>query len=168
MTYNSVVQAGPICSVKHELPTTTRRGKPTKMENDSKAVRTEPSDFFLEMMLEFAERGRDIPITLNVKGLVISGVLISEKSYWESFASGALKAMILKAREEGRLEFPEDESDKSDDDEPYEYIHLKNAKIYYPGLGSIPGKGHAVLWRGRISSIDGYSEQGLGVEGEDT
>jgi hypothetical protein len=154
--------------VTDQLPKRNEKGKAQKMQNDSKEVRTEPSDFFLELMLEFAERGRDIRITLNVKGLVISGVLISEKSYWESFASGALKAMILKAKEEGRLEFPADESVESDDNEPSEYIHLKNAKIYYPGLGPIPAKGPGMLWRGRISSIDGYSEQGLGVEGEDT
>ena len=66
------------------------------MENESKWRQTEPPDFFLELMLAMAEEGKEVPVTLNVKGLVISGFIISQKTYTESFGRGSLKSTILR------------------------------------------------------------------------
>jgi len=130
------------------------------MENESKWRQTEPADFFLELILAMAEDGKEVPITLNVKGLVISGLVISAGAYNQSFGKGSFKETVLKLKESGQLDFLDSEPEPPKS-EVYEYIHLKNAKIYASGQQPIPADG--MLWRGRISSIDGYADGMLGV-----
>jgi hypothetical protein len=131
------------------------------MENDSKWRQTEPADFFLELVLALAEEeDKEIPVTLTVKGLVISGFIVSQKAYTDSFANGSFKTTVLKLKESGQLDFLDDEAEPSEPGK-YEYIHLKNAKIYAPGQHRFPADG--MLWRGRISSIDGYADGMLRV-----
>jgi hypothetical protein len=131
------------------------------MENESKWRQTEPPDFFLELLLAMAEEeDKEVPITLNVRGLIISGFIISQKTYAESFGKGSFKATVLRLKESGKLDFLDDEAEPPEEG-AYEYIHLKNAKIYAPGQHPIPAEG--MLWRGRISSIDGYVDGMLGV-----
>jgi hypothetical protein len=86
-----------------------------------------------------------------VTGLVISGFIISQKAYTESFGKGSFKATVLKLKESGQLDFLDDEAESSEPGK-YEYVHLKNAKIYAPGQHPFPAD--EMLWRGRISSID--------------
>lgn len=88
-------------------------------------------------MLEFAENGKEISITLNVSGLIISGTMISERTYLEAFADGALKRNILKVKESGKLDAIEEEQEEEEDEELVEFIHLKDAKFFAPGLGSM-------------------------------
>ena len=127
---------------------------------------TDPSDFYLELLLGFVENGSEIPITLNVRGLIVSGIMISEKKYFSSFAGGAVKERIDELKASGKLQFLDDETDE--EEEMHLYIHLKNAKFFGVGPhGVIPGGGDGLLWRGRISSIDGYSEHRLGFADEE-
>lgn len=112
-------------------------------------------------MLALAEKeDKEVPVTLTVKGLVISGFIISQKAYTETFGKGSFKATVLKLRESGQLDFLDDEAEPSEPGK-YEYIHLKNAKIYAHGQHPFPADG--MLWRGRISSIDGYADGVLRV-----
>jgi hypothetical protein len=39
--------------------------------------------------------------------------------------------------------------------QPPSYIHLKDARIFAPGQNPIPSSG--LLWRGRISCVEGFS-----------
>jgi len=56
---------------------------------------------------------------------------------------------------EGFGVFDEPKEDKEEQVSGYEYIHLRDAKIYAPGQNPLPANG--LLWRGRLSSVGGFS-----------
>ncbi|HEY9878703.1 MAG TPA: gas vesicle accessory protein GvpU [Leptolyngbyaceae cyanobacterium] len=102
-------------------------------------------------------------ITLCVHGMIISGFLISEEAYF--------KGMIERvnqddnAADETKETLTDFMSDlraslhaKSNDSQSVlpEYIHLQEAKMYPSQGQGMPSYGDA-LWRGRISSVDGFS-----------
>jgi hypothetical protein len=76
---------------------------------------TEPSDFYLELLLEFAENGSELPITLNIRGLIVSGVLISERKYYESFGGGAVKERLEELKASGKLQILDDVTDEEEE-----------------------------------------------------
>ena len=110
----------------------------------------------------------EIGITLNVSGLVISGRLISSKVYFKKL----LKLMGLEeTHSEGDIAVVNpfdrlfqtlaDLSNPSNETQTLEYIHLKNARVYLSRNPGIPDNG--VLWRGQLSSVDGFSIGELSV-----
>ena len=104
-----------------------------------------------------------MPITLMVGGLLISGTLISSDDYLELFAGGSFKEFIDKHTESGEIKVPEkdkeNESEESGDEKMDEintkFIHLKDAQIFTAGQNPVPNN-EKMLWRGKISSVDGY------------
>src|SRR5918993_1449756 len=86
------------------------------------------NDWFLQFLVDRVNgTTTEIGITLQVGGLLVSGMLVSGDKYKQR---------------------PESESTKESEGPPF-YIHLKNAKFYSPGASPIPANG--VWWRGRIS-----------------
>lgn len=124
-------------------------------------------DWFLTQMIETViNRGVEIGVTLTVGGSVVSGMLISGKTYFEELGellTGASKAEGDVASALGEAwpayaQLYEKPEGAGDDwiEPPATYIHLRNAYYLMPGSGSLPGK-PGMLWRGRISSVDGFS-----------
>lgn len=103
-------------------------------------------------------------ITLCAHGIIISGFLTSEAAYFQG----------LTERIQGDREAPDDTQEILVDFFSQlqaglktqvrgssahllpEYIHLREAKMYLSQGKGMPSYGEA-LWRGRISSIDGFS-----------
>jgi len=107
-----------------------------------------------------------ISITLCVRGAIVAGTLIDKKKYFEQ----TMKFLHMKPTDLDKdatakqiLEFEDlindlkKEFESVQSDQEIKYIHLKNVSIRNASDGS---KTSSPLWRGKISSIDGFS---LGV-----
>ena len=128
------------------------------------------SDWYLAQLIGLVNRGCQFPITVASGGLLISGLLISGKTYFErssdimkqSFTGEAGEVMATWTAEWTAIYDQDEKEEKIDTAEavfknPPGFIHLDNARIYVPGQKPIPTSGGGVLWRGRLSSIDGFN-----------
>ncbi|WP_191566312.1 gas vesicle accessory protein GvpU [Metabacillus idriensis] len=95
-----------------------------------------------------------LDITLNVKGSVISGTMVSAKEYFdalsETFEDGSEIAQELSEQ----LSIASESVESNGDTEAH-FIHLKNTKVYIGDSKSTPSKGQ-ILWRGKLKEIDGF------------
>jgi hypothetical protein len=121
-----------------------------------------PPDWYLEALVEEIN-GKEIafPITLFVKGLVISGELVSGHRYFDGLAS-QLTEFFGGESEQARevvsyLTSPRGiylENTSEAETLPPRYIHIRGARIFAPGQQPIPSEG--AWWRGRLASVDGF------------
>ncbi|PPA70835.1 gas vesicle accessory protein GvpU [Jeotgalibacillus proteolyticus] len=112
-------------------------------------------DNIIEFFVQAANKHDfSLDITLNVKGSVISGTMISAKDYFdelsEAFEDGnevaqKLSEQLAKAGE----------SVESNGSEEAHFVHMKNTKVYIGDNKSTPSRGK-ILWRGKLSEIDGF------------
>jgi hypothetical protein len=113
--------------------------------------------------------GAEIGITLNVRGTLVSGLLVSGRSYFEgvgrdflTLGSGDLRlraAMDNILSTVGASVYPAEENQGGEAlhlDTRSLFIHLKNARFVHPNSRALPTN-HGVWWRGRISSVDGFA-----------
>jgi hypothetical protein len=124
---------------------------------------TVKQDAFLGSLVMLANSGMEIGITLNVRGTAISGVLISGETYFNELAGqfssspqAGLKDTFMKILKNNadRFQTSIEEDKKNHTIRPPHYIHLKNCCFMNAGSDSSSKK---LLWRGLISSIDGFS-----------
>jgi hypothetical protein len=104
-----------------------------------------------------------LAVTLSTGGMLVSGTLISSQWYFDQlgtqYINSNFKAIATIAADfRTSIQQRAEAGDKND---PYlpNFIHLMNAKFYVPGEPSpIPSKpGEGVLWRGRLSAVDGVT-----------
>ena len=112
-------------------------------------------DSILEFFVQASNKHAfSLDITLNVKGAVITGTLVSAKEYFnelsETFEDGSDVAQKL-SEELTKAGEAVDESSMAE----AHYIHLKNTKVYCGDSKATPSRGK-VLWRGKLSEIDGF------------
>ncbi len=145
----------------------------------SSAVLNTSADWYLIEYIKFANKGMRFPVTLYCSGLLVSGILIGGREYFEqsalqvveSFSDTEVKEVINKWVKSFADIYPAASSDNDgdkpvdDDDDlaPPTYIHLMNAKVFTPGQVPIPGGKEGLLWRGRLSSVDGFTWGKLAV-----
>jgi hypothetical protein len=126
-------------------------------------------DPFLQNVIRFAERrsGR-LPITLNVNGELISGLIVSEEEFVKGLALGY---------DQYRAELSEEQAEGSEEQtEPSEaaievyremfgwepgkaaehllYVHLYKPFFHQPSALSSGMQGE--WWRGRLEAVDGF------------
>ncbi|WP_416739074.1 gas vesicle accessory protein GvpU [Pseudomonas sp. NFX71] len=105
-----------------------------------------------------------VPLTFTVGGNLISGHLISEADYFEQLAtdfSGALhEDNRASAKEMIKSLQPQPATDK-DDEIACQFVHLSNAKVFTDASKPIVSGG--TLWRGKISSIEGFHLGSLAI-----
>lgn len=118
----------------------------------------------------------EIGITLDVSGVIVSGLLISAQRYFEllneavqtagSPESAGLREALGDAFMAMAKSYRADEFTVETEAEQValelvltSYIHLRNAEVHAPG-----GPGHLApaLWRGRLSQVSGWSLGALG------
>ena len=93
----------------------------------------------------------EYPINLFVNGLIISGTIISFKDFMLS------DPILDKFLETHTLREKQKSNPTEFDDDPWEFIHLKNGRTLAPGQLPIPNPHNdGFFWRGRLSSIDGF------------
>jgi hypothetical protein len=114
-------------------------------------------DLLLSVVIKTAENMEQSPrdlrgqsITLNVGGILITGIIISQKLYMQLFMDGIIQDILDTAKASGDLPNPDGLDDNSED-----FIHLASARFWLPAHQLDPVNG--VLWRGRIDSVDGFT-----------
>jgi hypothetical protein len=115
----------------------------------------------------------EIGVTLHVSGVVVSGLLISGRSFFELLSaalteggtseSAPIRHALASAWAGSHADdYRAGEHDPSKDDQREEgqpapkvgYIHLRSASVHAAGdLVPLPG----VLWRGRLSHVSGWA-----------
>lgn len=90
-----------------------------------------------------SEEDKYINIILNVHGMIVSGELVSYKTYVNGFIPS-------------KTEAEPDETPAASEDR--NYIHLRNVKFYLSAGNPIPSnESKEIFWRGKLSSVDGFS-----------
>src|SRR5688572_8180609 len=119
-------------------------------------------DWFLQSLVNMANRGGlQIGITLQVSGLLVSGVLVGGKAYFEGFAEDIsssiadpeLAASIRNSFAKYGEIYSEQEGEQLP---PPDYIHLRNTRFFNTSGNPIP-KNTGVWWRGRLSEVGGFT-----------
>lgn len=103
-----------------------------------------------------------LPVTLTVNGVIVSGLLISGKQYFNEAAevieggtgsSGVIEVMANLHRDVAKRF---EELVSKDEDEPMppvRFVHLNKAHILSSGGAPI----EVGLWRGKLSAVDGWT-----------
>lgn len=137
-------------------------------------------DWFLQALVMLANNNTfEVGITLNVGGLIVSGVLVGGSKYFDGIAeewrighiqsggksddADSWKGIISEFGEIYRENIRKREQAAREGARPDldqgilhpEYIHLKNARMYHPGQAPIPTNG-GIWWRGRLRAVDGF------------
>ncbi|MGP9499720.1 gas vesicle accessory protein GvpU [Halomonas sp. 86] len=125
-----------------------------------------PHDWFLQSLVNMANDGIEVGVTLQVSGLLVSGILASGKAYFEGFAedfsSGLNDPEAAESVRDSFAKYGEIYKKEGDDaPPPPQYIHLKNARFFNTSGHPIPGN-KGVWWRGRISEVAGFTLGSLG------
>jgi hypothetical protein len=153
------------CQVQSQLrwePCRDQNGRNTvtQAQDDSpeETADLDPSvDWLLRTMVRAANAGPasgQQSVTLCVKGLVVTGRIISADAYLKQvFDVGKTPAEDQTSDQSAIAEALEDAASKPT---PLpEYIHLQNAQVYV-GNAVVPTTG-GTLWRGRLREVDGFS-----------
>jgi hypothetical protein len=124
-------------------------------------------DNVFELLVEVANTSDlEMGVTLHVQGQVLTGKLISGVSYWTETAASlrahgagptqlveTMASSMDKVADAYRDAYGDDRRD--DEGEPMSaFVHLRDARTLTPA-GAVPTDG--ALWRGRVSSVDGFS-----------
>jgi len=89
-------------------------------------------------------------VTLCVKGLLISGTVVSRKDFLQEHpVLEQLDETFEKLTSEGVMQKP-------NSSDPLYFIHLKDAHIFGAANTQIPSTSTGMYWRGRLSSVDGF------------
>lgn len=134
---------------------------------EAQFVEEDGADFLLRLFVQVAQEsaGYEIGITLTVRGVVMTGVLVGRDVWAEELAvltgagsvpqtTGSVVGEIVQRA----VQVPKQ---ASDGEGRYGYIHLRDARIM-AGPASLPTTG-GMLWRGRLSEVSGWSIGTLGV-----
>jgi hypothetical protein len=122
------------------------------------------SDWFLQHLVDTVNRtDLELPITVQVAGLFVSGLLVSGKRYFEGFgddvAAGlggdAESAELLRSAFAGFGKIYDDENSVAAIDSP-RFIHLRNARFFGTTNSPPVPNNKGVLWRGRLSQVGGF------------
>lgn len=145
---------------------------------EGRSQRTTPptADWLLGSLVALANSVEDqgarvgIPVTLNVGGFIVSGLMISGKEYFEIFSQimeeGLPEALFGEEGKEGITSMYRDFGDlygpEGDDPDPisrverYNFVHLREATFLHTSGDPIPTK-QGMLWRTRLRAVDGFT-----------
>lgn len=142
-----------------------------KLIDDPSLVKIHGSqDGFLRQLITlFAEGGIEVGLSLSFSGLIVTGTLISAKTYFSemetffkdiSAEKPETEALFLNTLSDVMAKWAEvaEENETPPENQPRlgpNFIHLRNATFFNPGQGlaTYTNKPH---WRGKLSSIDGF------------
>ncbi len=129
---------------------------------------TESHDLFLQWLIRLTDGGLEMGVTLSVGGLLVTGTLIHRQTYFREFGEllgstleGVFSPSLANDIKQSIQSFGEDadgtpgEAESTAPWQPAHYVHLENARMITPGQPGIPTH-EGVLWRGKVSAIDGF------------
>ncbi|MCA1065568.1 gas vesicle accessory protein GvpU [Rossellomorea sp. AcN35-11] len=116
---------------------------------------TGTKDSILEFFVQASNRHHfSLDITLNVKGAVITGTLVSAKEYFDSLSETFEDGSEVAQRLSEELTKASESVEENLSSEAH-FIHLKNTKVYCGDSKPTPSKGK-IMWRGKLSDVDGF------------
>ena len=138
---------------------------------DEAQVPSAQHDWFIQSLVNVANVAPlSFGVTLQVSGLLVSGYLVSGKTYFEAVGAQIIGGVAQNAElaEQMRKMFATFESAYPTEAGPTErpvpqFVHLQNARFYGTDGAPMPSN-EGVWWRGRISEISGIVIGILGVE----
>jgi hypothetical protein len=112
-------------------------------------------DNILEFFVQAANKHNfSLDITLNVKGAVITGTMVSAKEYFNILSEILEEGNEIAQAVSEQLGKAGEEAEANPDSEAY-FIHVKNTKVYCGDSKPTPSKGE-ILWRGKLTEVDGF------------
>lgn len=112
-------------------------------------------DSILEFFVQASNKHDfQLDITLNVSGAVITGTLVSAKEYFDSLSETFEDGSEVAQKLSEELAKAGESVDENQGSEAH-FIHLKNTKVYCGDSKPTPSKGK-IMWRGKISEVDGF------------
>jgi hypothetical protein len=112
-------------------------------------------------------------ITLSVAGFLVSGTLVSGKSFFDGLSKEVSDGIAAEENKDAvRKYFAGFGSiyagmkDEEERDLPI-FIHLKDARFFQSSGGPVPGN-RGIWWRGRVSAISGFFLGELGGPKQET
>lgn len=141
-------------------------------DEENKILQPSQDDWFLAMLVKLTNgTDAEYPVTLAVGGLLISGYIASGHRYFEAFAESLKSGMTNISRESAEANvapfrkikqiYLQDGKDAEATAPDPAYVHLRSALFFGPSNRPIPDNG-GVWWRGRLSSVDGFTLGTLG------
>lgn len=116
------------------------------------------SDWLIQWFARFVnDTTASVPLTFTVGGNLISGDLISEDAYFEQLAndfSGAISEGAREAAKQLILTLKPPLQTDEDQRIACQFVHLRNAQVFTDASKPIVSGG--TLWRGKISSVEGF------------
>ena len=112
-------------------------------------------DNILEFFVQAANKHNfSLDITLNVKGAVITGTMVSAKEYFNTLSEILEEGNEIAQAVSEQLGKAGETAEANPDSEAY-FIHMKNTKVYCGDSKPTPSKGE-ILWRGKLTEVDGF------------
>ena len=135
-----------------------------KVNAPAKVGGFEEPDWFLQHLVDTVNRtDLELPITVQVAGVFVSGTLVSGKKYFAGFADDVVAGLGKHAQDpEGlRAAFAGlgriyDENEAVAATQSPHYIHLRDAFFYGTANSQAVPANRGVWWRGRLSQIGGF------------
>lgn len=120
----------------------------------------EERDWLLESIVELAAIGLEVGMTLSIRGLLVSGVVISPKTYLAESASEVRSSILSKPGEMLGDFFERHAHDKLANSPdgyraPSSYVHMRNPIFIAPNGNTSTVR--ESLWRWKLSEVDGFS-----------
>lgn len=116
------------------------------------------SDWLIQWFVDFVnEADASFPMTFTVGGNLVSGYLISESVYFDQLAVDFSVSVGEQAKDAAQkliLALKPLPLAEGDEKAPDQFVHLKSAQVFTEAGKPIVSGG--ALWRGKISSIEGF------------
>ena len=127
------------------------------MADDENTIVRDSNDWLLEFLVDLADKKVELVITLQIGGMLVSGILASGEAYFDAVGSqlSDAKAPEDMKRAMSQLEDLYRKEANAERDPAITVIHLKEARFFMPGSAPIPTN-QAVWWRGRLSEVAGF------------
>lgn len=137
-------------------------------EQKEAVINPSDKDYLLQLLALISRKEFGLPLTLYVKGTVLTGYTVSPRVYLEDLAQKFAVGLNSDDPEQWRSVFglndvaPEEDQDIKAED--MGYIHLRDAKVMTFTNGNAKQSG--VMWRGKIAEVDGFTFGILGSSDE--
>lgn len=120
------------------------------------------SDYLLIDLVDMANNGVSLPVTLSVQGQLVTGRLASAQEYFEHLEQDIREVPLGRlgeaVRSRIRANCPPAMGNPLVAAMPPMYIHLVNARYVSRRGEYLPPQGTpALIWRGKIAAVDGFS-----------
>ncbi|WP_342620756.1 gas vesicle accessory protein GvpU [Rhodoferax sp. GW822-FHT02A01] len=143
---------------------TTGNLKMSNAANDNTPILVAETDWFLQSLVNLTNKSAfQVGITLQVSGMLVSGVLVSHKQYFEGFASELANAFAdteeaetIKTHISSYGDSYKSDGENEEPLPPPQFIHLKETRFFNTAGNPIPGN-RGVWWRGRICEVGGFT-----------